>query len=236
MRRILSIQPRKTFTERPTQKLIWAQNAESSSQPTDPDKDTTHYIYKPDRYESIGWQSGEKPPEQWQNFLQHITDLKLKEGMTNGILCWYEDVSYKSGALCSFNNLIYKSMSEGNSGNMPDESDQWELVFTILQDTYTDSLSGLVELVEKHVASTGEDNPHEDHITPIGGYTIKEVDNMLSASGSNTMAAHILNYNNPHKLTCKQLNVLPASEGGTFRGVVTFAGGILIGDGYIGWK
>ncbi|MEY6830939.1 hypothetical protein [Enterobacter roggenkampii] len=58
---------------------VWAETAVTQYASVDPDLDTTHFLFIADRYKSLGWQAGETEPEQWQNFLQQLTDIKIKK-------------------------------------------------------------------------------------------------------------------------------------------------------------
>ncbi|MEY6830940.1 hypothetical protein [Enterobacter roggenkampii] len=88
--------------------------------------------------------------------------------------------------------------------------------------------------MSSHIAATGGANPHQDDVTTIGGYTEEQINEMFSPDNPETMAHHIADKNNPHKVTCEQLDILP-KEGGVFTGTVKFSGGINVGGAYIGW-
>ncbi|MBI0275398.1 hypothetical protein I6H07_06060 [Hafnia alvei] len=219
-------------TSRKSYPLVWSINADAIYAATDPDLDTEHPIYIENRYEAIGWQA-EKLPEQWQNFLQQITDLKLKEALENGVFGWFPDVFYTLGTVVWYEGVLYIQTSTTDSINqIPNESGNWDTISDISYDGYTNSLQVLVDNDNKHETSLGSSNPHQDDITTIGGYTQEEIDNMFSSDVEGTMANHIANHNNPHNVTCEQVSILPKS-GGTFTGVVNFAGGISIGSGMI---
>lgn len=223
-------------TSRISLPAVWAETAETQYAPVDPDLDTAHFLFIENRYQSLGWQTGEIEPEQWQNFLQQITDLKINECLQYGFFNWFADVVYLTNSICFFNGDLYISLADNNVGHSPDEagSKYWTLVFTISGSEYESTIPDLVNKVSTHIAATGSANPHQDDVTTIGGYTEEEIDEMFSPDNPETMAHHVADMNNPHEVTCEQLQILP-KEGGIFTGIVKFSGGINIGNGFIGW-
>ncbi|MFZ4217077.1 hypothetical protein ACEV6Q_04325 [Enterobacter ludwigii] len=223
-----------SLTNRPQFKFIWSQDAQEKYAAVDPDTDTKHQIFQADKYNK-GWVV-EKEPEQWQNYLQLITDMKLLELLENGFFNWFDDVTYIKNSLCFNNGVLYISLVDGNINNTPSQQDttSWTQVYTLSASDYDNGVADLLSKVSSHVTSTGNSNPHEDDVATIGGYTQQEIDNMFSAGNTATMAHHIADKDNPHNVTCAQLKILPI-EGGVFTGIVNFSGGLNYNKYYIGW-
>jgi hypothetical protein len=233
MRRFLKLELPESFTTRPDVKLVWASNAVDEYSAKDPDTDTQHHLFIEDRYESIGWKRGEKPPEQWQNFLQQISDAKLQDVISTGVFSWFSDVTYPKGAIAVSGGNLYISVIDNNVGNELGSASSWMPICYLNAEDYNASLQTLVTACNNHIDSLSTTNPHNDNIRFFNGYTIEEIDEMLSADGDNNMAAHVRNKGNPHNLTCEQVNVLSAKDGGVFTGTVRFSSGILIGSACI---
>jgi len=214
---------------------IWGENADAEFEATDPDTDITHALYVENRYKSIGWQDGEKEPEQWQNFLQQITDVKISEIATNGLFDWFEDVPYLLGSVCVHGTSLW-ICQKGNTASEPTDSDNeyWQCSYSLNKEQYTDSVDAIDTQVTTHINQKGPDNPHEDNIEDIGGYNTEYIDNLFSADNQDSFNHHVQDMDNPHEVTCQQLNILP-KDGGVFTGTVCFNGGLNIGSAFIGW-
>lgn len=221
-------------TERQQNKDIWAENADEEFASVDPDLDTEHSLFVEDRYSTVGWQSGEKEPEQWQNFLQQITDLKITESMQYGLMYWYSDVQYHIGSVCNYNGFTWVALNENINTEPAEDSTDWDYVFSLSYQSYTANITELATTTETHLNAVGSVNPHEDDVTTIGGYTQDEIDYIFSPDNPDSFNHHINDKDNPHKVTWEQLNTLPTS-GGIFTGVVTFEDGVNIGPAFLGW-
>lgn len=221
-------------THRPEFRFVWANSARTPYEAVDPDTDVNHKIFQKDKYEK-GWVA-EKEPEQWQNFVQQITDMKILEMLENGFFKWFNDIVYPKNSLCISDGVLYISLVNDNENNSPSPQDKtnWTQAYTLSASDYEGGLASLLSKTSNHISLTGSANPHKDDITTIGGYTQQQIDNMFSAGNSSTMAHHIADKNNPHKVTYQQLNILPKS-GGKFVGEVTFSGGLNHNKFYIGW-
>lgn len=196
----------------------WAQDGEA----LDPDLDTTAPSYIPDRYEAVGWEA-EKPPEQWQNFLTQITDVKIREMLLGGILQWCDTVTYSLGALAIVDGKIYEKRTEvpGNISPPTAGSGWMETLETNLAQ-YNAKVQSLKNMFNAHMA---EQNPHKDTVDTIvdGTYLQDYVyDRFASDERVTTIPYHIPRTGaSVHRVTPEQLGTLPTS-GGTFTGPITF--------------
>ncbi|QQO90993.1 tail fiber protein [Yersinia phage PYps23T] len=196
----------------------WAQDGEA----LDPDLDTTAPSYIPDRYETVGWEA-EKPPEQWQNFLTQITDVKIREMLLGGILQWCDTVTYSLGAFALVDGKIYQKREE-IPGNIspPTSGSGWQEVLETNLAQYNAKVQYLKNMFNAHMA---EQNPHKDTVDTIvdGTYLQDYVyDRFASDERVTTIPYHISRTGaSVHRVTPAQLNTLPTS-GGTFSGPVVF--------------
>lgn len=196
----------------------WAQDGEA----LDPDLDTTAPSYIPDRYETVGWEA-EKPPEQWQNFLTQITDVKIREMLVGGILQWCDTVTYSLGAFALVDGKIYEKREEipGNI-NPPTSGSGWQEVLETNLAKYNEKVQYLKNTFNAHMA---EQNPHKDTVdTIVDGTYLQEYvyDRFASDTRVTTIPYHMSRTGaSVHKVTPEQLGTLPTS-GGTFTGPVTF--------------
>lgn len=205
----------------------WAQDGEA----LDPDLDTTAPSYIPDRYETVGWEA-EKPPEQWQNFLTQITDVKIREMLLGGILQWCDTVTYSLGAFALVAGKIYQKREE-IPGNIspPTPGSGWQEVLETNLVQYNEKVQHLKNTFNAHMA---EQNPHKDTVDTIvdGTYLQDYVyDRFASDERVTTIPYHISRTGaSVHRVTPEQLGTLPTS-GGTFTGPVTFIEEVYAGSG-----
>lgn len=204
--------------------LIWAEGGVA----TDPDLDTTHPIYQPNKYQK-GW-IVEKEPHQWQNFLYQITDLKTQIAASEQIPEWDSTLTYSIHAVTRKADVIYVNVSGAvNTGKDPSTDSSWSEALSFTADAVSAATANLTEKFANHL---GADNPHNDNIHAIGGYEKEEIDDFLgSPTDPRTIVYHENLVGKPaHSETPEQVGTLPVG-GGTFDGDVAYDGGIMIGPG-----
>lgn len=233
------------MTNRLTYSIYWARDG----QVADPDLDTEHPLYLPNRYQGIGWQV-EKPPEQWENFIYQNNDLKIDDALLNGILPYDSGVAYKPGALTvADGNLFVNNSGSVLQGVYPMESDDtfaligidfvlgvsrlavagWAQVLAVTEEQYNELLGEMKSSLAEHLAAV---NPHQDTIEEIGGVNKKYVDDGFgSPTDPRTIVYHtnLINTTDAHHETPAQVGTLPV-EGGKFTGDVEFKRIILDAD------
>lgn len=187
----------------------WAQDGAVK----DPDLDTTAPSYIPDRYQTVGW-GAEKPPNEWQNFLSQISDLKIISLLINGIQPFDDSITtYVTGSMASFSG-VPKVLVDG----------VWEELLGQDSAGFLASVAAMTQIYENHMAAT---NPHQDTIKTLvgGGYTKSEVDVAFnSLTDPRTIVNHMAQVGKVHMETPQQVGTLPTS-GGTFTGPVGMANG-----------
>lgn len=199
------------MTQRLKFKFPWAQDGEV----TDPDLDTTAPSFIANRYANLGWEV-EKPPNEWQNFLSQISDLKIISLLFGGIAEFDSSVTYPVGAVSSLNGVVRVNTSTG-----------WEEIMDLKQVDYLNDVSNLKSIYDNHMAAT---NPHQDTVDTITDKTYSKTtidDAFGSSTDPRTIVHHKLQMGRVHQETPEQLGTLPTS-GGTFTGPVTFLGGMLL--------
>lgn len=199
------------MTQRLKFNFPWAQDGEVK----DPDLDTTAPSFVENRYANQGWEV-EKPPNEWQNFLSQISDLKIISLLFSGIAEFDSSVTYQVGAVSSLNGVVRVYTSKG-----------WEEVMDLKKVEYLNDVNNLKSLYDKHLAET---NPHKETVDTITDKTYNKtaIDNAFgSTTDPRTIAYHKLQTGRVHQETPQQLGTLPTS-GGTFTGPVTFLGGMLL--------
>uniref|UniRef100_A0AB39C6F7 Tail fiber protein n=1 Tax=Staphylococcus phage Pel53 TaxID=3234048 RepID=A0AB39C6F7_9CAUD len=199
------------MTQRLKFKFPWAQDGEV----TDPDLDTTAPSFIANRYANLGWEV-EKPPNEWQNFLSQISDLKIISLLFGGIAEFDSSVTYPVGAVSSLNGIVRVNTSTG-----------WEEIMDLKQIDYLNDVSNLKSIYDNHLAAT---NPHQDTVDTITDKTYSKTtidDAFGSPTDPRTIVYHKLQMGRVHQETPEQLGTLPTS-GGTFTGPVTFLGGMLL--------
>jgi len=202
--------------------LIWASKGEA----TDPDLDTEHPIFQPNKYLK-GW-IVEKEPHQWQNFLYQITDQKLEIQAEEQFFEWESDIEYAPMAVARNNGKIYINASGMVSQNVEpkDNPNFWFEVLGVTADDVNAARNFLQKTLDDHLAA---DNPHNDNIHDIGGYEKEEIDKFFNDENDpRTIRYHVKQTGKVHSETPKQLGTLPVA-GGTFTGDVAFAGGVNLG-------
>lgn len=207
------------MTERLAYPAAWAQNGQA----VDPDLDTTHLSYEANRYATKGWHS-EKPPEQWQNFLSQISDMKIISLLVDGIQQWDSGVTYQVGALSKVAGVSYIRVSVVTPVKSPELSGSgWDKLVDPTALGFNNLVQGLVDKLSAHNAAS---NPHEDDIHNVigGGYIKSEVDpKFASATDPKTIVYHMGQAGQAvHGETVAQIDTLSAALGGTFSGPVIF--------------
>lgn len=187
----------------------WAQDGAVK----DPDLDTTAPSYIPDRYQTVGW-GAEKPPNEWQNFLSQISDLKIISLLINGIQPFDDSITtYVTGSMASFSG-VPKVLVDG----------VWEELLGQDSAGFLASVAAMTQIYQNHMATT---NPHQDTIKTLvgGGYTKSETDVAFnSPTDPRTIVNHMAQVGKVHMETPQQVGTLPTS-GGTFTGPVGMANG-----------
>ena len=207
------------MTKRLAYPAAWAQNGQA----VDPDLDTTHLSYEANRYATKGWHS-EKPPEQWQNFLSQISDMKIISLLVDGIQQWDSGVTYQVGALSKVAGVSYIRVSVVTPVKSPELSGSgWDKLVDPTALGFNNLVQGLIDKLSAHNAAS---NPHADDIHNVvgGGYIKSEVDlKFASATDPKTIAYHMGQAGQTiHGETVTQIGTLSAALGGTFSGPVIF--------------
>lgn len=200
------------MTQRLKFKFPWAQDGEV----TDPDLDTTAPSFIANRYADIGWEV-EKPPNEWQNFLSQISDLKIISLLFGGIAEFDSGVTYQVGAVSSLNGVVRVNTPTG-----------WEEIMDLKQVDYLNDVSNLKSIYDNHLAAT---NPHQDTVDTITNKTYSKTtidDDFGSPTDPRTIVYHKLQMGRVHQETPEQLGTLPTS-GGKFTGPVSLLGGMKFG-------
>lgn len=200
------------MTQRLKFKFPWAQDGEV----TDPDLDTTAPSFIANKYADIGWEV-EKPPNEWQNFLSQISDLKIISLLFGGIAEFDSGVTYQVGAVSSLNGVVRVNTPTG-----------WEEIMDLKQVDYLNDVSNLKSAYDNHLAAT---NPHQDTVDTITDKTYSKItidDDFGSPTDPRTIVYHKLQMGRVHQETPEQLGTLPTS-GGKFTGPVSLLGGMKFG-------
>lgn len=200
------------MTQRLKFKFPWAQDGEVA----DPDLDTTAPSFIANRYADLGWEV-EKPPNEWQNFLSQISDLKIISLLFGGIAEFDSSVTYQVGAVSALNGVIRINTSTG-----------WEEIMDLKQVDYLNDVSNLKSTYDNHMAAT---NPHQDTVNTITDKTYSKTtidDAFGSSTDPRTIVHHKLQMGRVHQETPEQLGTLPTS-GGKFTGPVSLTGGMKFG-------
>lgn len=210
------------MTHRSLYPIAWAEGGVRK----DPDLDTTHPSYIPDRYEKVGW-GAEKPPEEWQNFISWLTDEKMRSIMESGVPFWQATVSYAPNAITmSRESTMYINTSGKVSLNQdPVSNPAWTLVAGMYMRSITGYVDEFNNLYNNHMNTK---NPHKDTIEKIGGVNIEYVD---LGFGDPNDARTIINHQNKtgrvHNETPEQVGTLPVA-GGSFSGRIRFVVGLQV--------
>lgn len=207
------------MTQRLAYPAAWAQNGQA----VDPDLATTHLSYEANRYATKGWHS-EKPPEQWQNFLYQISDMKIISLLVDGIQQWDSGVTYQVGALSKVAGVSYICVSVVTPVKSPELSGSgWDRLVDPTALGFNNLVQGLIDKLSAHNAAS---NPHADDIHNVvgGGYIKSEVDSKFaSATDPKTIVYHMRQAGQAvHGETVAQIDTLSAALGGTFSGPVIF--------------
>lgn len=200
------------MTQRLKFNFPWAQDGEVA----DPDLDTTAPSFIADRYADLGWEA-EKPPNEWQNFLSQISDLKIISLLFGGIAEFDSSVVYQVGAVATQNGVVRINTASG-----------WEDIIDIKQVDYLNDVNNLKSLYDNHLAAT---NPHQDTVETLTdkSYTKTQIDTDFGdPTDPRTIVYHKLQTGRVHQETPQQLGTLPTS-GGKFTGPVSLLGGMKFG-------
>lgn len=199
------------MTNRLTFQFPWAQDGEVA----DPDLDTTNPSYIANRYANLGWEV-EKPPNEWQNFLSQISDLKIISLLFSGVAEFDNSVTYQTGAVSVLNGVVQIKVASG-----------WEQILDMKTVDYLNDVAALKLIYDNHMATA---NPHQDTVETLTdkSRTKEYLDTAFgSATDPQTIVHHKLQEGKVHQETPEQVGTLPTS-GGSFTGPVTFLGGMLL--------
>lgn len=197
------------MTNRLTFQFPWAQDGEVA----DPDLDTTNPSYVADRYADMGWEA-EKPPNEWQNFLSQISDLKIISLLFSGVAEFDDSVTYQTGAVSVLNGVVQIKVASG-----------WEQILDMKTVDYLNDVASLKLIYDNHMAAT---NPHQDTVETLTdkSRTKEYLDTAFgSPTDPQTIVYHKLQQGRVHQETPEQVGTLPTS-GGTFTGPVSFLDGM----------
>lgn len=187
----------------------WAQDGEVA----DPDLDTTNPSYIANRYANMGWEA-EKPPNEWQNFLTQISDLKIMSLLFSGVAEFDSSVTYQTGAVSVLNGVVQIKVASG-----------WEQILDMKTVDYLNDVAALKLIYDNHMAAI---NPHQDTVETLTdkSRTKEYLDNAFgSPTDPQTIVYHKLQQGRVHQETPEQVGTLPTS-GGTFTGPVSFLAGM----------
>lgn len=197
------------MTKRLTFKFPWAQDGEVA----DPDLDTTNPSYIANRYANLGWEA-EKPPNEWQNFLTQISDLKIISLLFSGVAEFDDSVTYQTGAVSVLNGVVQIKVASG-----------WEQILDMKTVDYLNDVAALKLIYDNHMAAT---NPHQDTVETLTdkSRTKEYLDTAFgSPTDPQTIVYHKLQQGRVHQETPEQVGTLPIS-GGKFTGPVSFLAGM----------
>ena len=202
------------MTTRQSYPNVWA----SGGNAVDPDLDTTDPSFVADKYKTKGWVS-QKPPEQWQNFITQISDMKIVERLINGIVEWQAGISYPIGALVKSQDTVWIS-AVANNTNAVVEGTNWKKTLELDAANYNSLVNALALLLSQHLAAS---NPHNDTVNTLldKSYIKTDFENFfVSPTNPQTIVYHQNQKgNSAHGETPAQVGTLPTS-GGVFTGDV----------------
>lgn len=226
------------MANRYTLNLLWGSN--SPSRIIDPDLDTTHPIFEPNKYNK-GWggyqsvPTENKQPSAWRNFMLNNNDVRILALATSGMATWHPATNYKKGALSAGSDGRIYFAKSANSGVDP--------VGDVT--VWTDSLANLsaaeVQVFFDEIAAAQalhyEDysNTHQVRANQFYagvGYFDYEITTLVNNAGQDT-TTHIGRTDDPHDVSAVQLNCLDAITGGEFTGEVLLNLGIKLNTKWV---
>ncbi len=79
-----------------------------------------------------GWVYGEKPPHNEFNWWWNLVGQMMQHLQEHGTPAWDDATSYQKGALTWYNDIAWMSNSSANTGNLPDEANNfWTALVTV---------------------------------------------------------------------------------------------------------
>lgn len=172
-----------------------------------------------------GWMS-ETEPEEWENYILNLRDVRIKTIAEYGRVPWDADVYYKLGSLVYHAGLTYVSRSASNKNKNPTtQTVYWSLVkFTTAAD-YLATTANMRADLTAHIPS-GQ-NSHNDNIVVLGGSYKATIDNQVEFV-SDAITAHSIREDNPHNDTAIGIGTIPTT-GGSFTGRVNYLDNLSVG-------
>lgn len=216
------------MAKRPLLYDVWAQNALPEDigdadvyvpqNPEYPDPQPNQY--------KVGWTvpgtMDVKQPHQWVNSWYQSIDYVLTMQRT-GELGWDKDVAFRAGAIVLHGGKRWVAQSSNMNKVPSDTSTYWHEAEFGMQSVAQVKLKlqQITATIDSHLNNASD--PHKvdwsNFFNGVGA-SVAQIDKMISDATKN-INDHKADRNNPHGLTCAQVNVLAAAVGGTFTGEVS---------------